>query len=103
MRRTRPARTDPPLRVVPLGGLGEIGKNCTALQYGDDVVLVDAGVMFPEEELYGVDLVIPDFGFLRRGNRRLLGVFLTHAHEDHVGSLSFLLREFRAPVYGTPL
>ncbi len=103
MRRTRPARTDPPLRVVPLGGLGEIGKNCTALQYGDDVVLVDAGVMFPEEELYGVDLVIPDFGFLRRSGRRLLGVFLTHAHEDHVGSLSFLLREFRAPVYGTPL
>lgn len=103
MRRTRPARTDPPLRIVPLGGLGEIGKNCTALQYGDDVVLVDAGVMFPEEELYGVDLVIPDFGFLRRANRRLLGVFLTHAHEDHVGSLSFLLREFRAPVYGTPL
>jgi len=103
MRRTRPARTDPPLRIVPLGGLGEIGKNCTALQYGEDVVLVDAGVMFPEEELYGVDLVIPDFGFLRRANRRLLGVFLTHAHEDHVGSLSFLLREFRAPVYGTPL
>jgi ribonuclease J len=101
----RPRRKDSSqaLRVVPLGGLGEIGKNCTALQYGNDVVLVDAGVMFPEEELYGVDLVIPDFGFLRRSGRRLLGVFLTHGHEDHVGSLSFLLREFRVPVYGTPL
>jgi ribonuclease J len=89
--------------VVPLGGLGEIGKNCTAFQYGEEVLLVDVGVMFPDEELYGVDLVIPDFGFLRRSGRRLLGVALTHAHEDHVGSLSFLLREFRVPVYGTPL
>jgi ribonuclease J len=103
MARSRIRSSSPPLRVIPLGGLGEIGKNCTALQYGDEVVLVDAGVMFPEEELYGVDLVIPDFGFLRRSGRRLLGVFLTHAHEDHVGSLSFLLREFRVPVYGTPL
>jgi ribonuclease J len=102
MPRGRP-HSSPPVRVVPLGGLGEIGKNCTAVQYGEDVVLVDAGVMFPEEELYGVDLVIPDFGFLRRGGRRLLGVLLTHGHEDHVGSLSFLLREFRVPVYGTPL
>ncbi|MDW8157080.1 MAG: ribonuclease J [Armatimonadota bacterium] len=73
------------------------------MQHGEDVVLVDAGVMFPEEELYGVDLVIPDFGFLRRGGRRLLGVLLTHGHEDHVGGFSFLLREFRVPVYGTPL
>jgi len=103
MARARPSRTDPPLRVVPLGGLGEIGKNCTAFQYGEEVLLVDVGVMFPDEELYGVDLVIPDFGFLRRSGRRLLGVALTHAHEDHVGSLSFLLREFRVPVYGTPL
>ncbi len=103
MPRRRPESPALPLRVVPLGGLGEIGKNCTALQYGDDVLLVDAGVMFPEEELYGVDLVIPDFGLLRRSGRRLVGVVLTHAHEDHVGSLSFLLREFQVPVYGTPL
>ncbi len=101
--RSRRGTPGSPLRVVPLGGLGEIGKNCTAFQYGDDVVLVDAGVMFPEEELYGVDLVIPDFGFLRRSGRRLLGVFVTHAHEDHVGGLAFLLREFRVPVYGTAL
>jgi len=103
MARSRGRVSSPPLHVIPLGGLGEIGKNCTAIQYGDEMVLVDAGVMFPEEELYGVDLVIPDFGFLRRAGRRLLGVFLTHAHEDHVGSLSFLLRDFRVPVYGTPL
>ncbi|MDR5683905.1 MAG: ribonuclease J [Armatimonadota bacterium] len=91
------------LRIVPLGGLGEIGKNCTAIQWGSDVVLVDAGVMFPEEELYGVDLVIPDFGPLRKGGRRLTGVLLTHAHEDHVGALPFLLRDLPAAVYGTKL
>jgi ribonuclease J len=100
----RRRRTDAgPLRIIPLGGLGEIGKNCTAIQWGPDVVLVDAGVMFPEEELYGVDLVIPDFGLLRRGGRRLLGVLLTHAHEDHVGALPFLLRDTPVPVYGTKL
>jgi ribonuclease J len=90
------------LRVIPLGGVGEIGKNATLIQWRNDAVLVDAGVLFPEEELYGVDLVIPDFSVLRRTGR-LLAVLLTHAHEDHIGALPFLLREFQVPVYGTRL
>jgi ribonuclease J len=91
------------LRVIPLGGLGEIGKNATLVQWGQEAVLVDAGVQFPEEELFGVDLVIPDFSVLRREGRRVLGVLLTHGHEDHLGALPFLLRTLPVPVYGTRL
>ncbi|MDR5709041.1 MAG: ribonuclease J [Armatimonadota bacterium] len=102
-RNRRRPHTDGLLRVIPLGGLGEIGKNATLVQWRHEAVLVDAGVQFPEEELFGVDLVIPDFSVLRRDGRRVLGVLLTHGHEDHVGALPFLLRTLPVPVYGTRL
>lgn len=95
--------TESPLRVIPLGGLGEIGRNMMLLECGDDVIAIDVGLMFPEEEMLGVDLVIPDFTYLRQNPGKLRGVFLTHGHEDHVGALPYFLREFDAPIYGTRL
>ena len=92
-----------PLRVIPLGGLGEIGRNMMLFEYGDDIIAVDVGLMFPEEEMLGVDLVIPDFTYLRANARKLRAVFLTHGHEDHVGALPWFCREFSVPVYGTRL
>jgi len=90
------------MQIIPLGGLGEIGKNTTALRVGQDVLVVDAGLSFPDEEMPGIDLVIPDYRFLASGGT-LHGIVLTHGHEDHVGSLPFLLQTAAAPVYGTPL
>ncbi len=95
--------TEPTLRVIPLGGLGEIGRNMMLLEYGDDIIVVDVGLMFPEEEMLGVDLVIPDFTYLREHKEKLRAVFLTHGHEDHVGALPYFLREFNAPIYGARL
>ncbi|MEW6638255.1 MAG: ribonuclease J [Actinomycetota bacterium] len=91
------------LQVVPLGGLGEIGKNMTAVRQDSGIVLVDAGMAFPDEEMPGIDLVLPDFTYLRENAGELKGVVLTHGHEDHVGALPYLLREFNVPVYGTRL
>src|SRR6478609_5935676 len=83
------------LRIIPLGGLGEVGKNMTLYEFGDDAIVVDAGLAFPRDEHLGVDLILPDFGYLRQRERPLRAVILTHAHEDHVGSLPYLLREVR--------
>ena len=91
------------LRVIPLGGLGEIGRNMMLFEYGDDIIVVDVGLMFPEEEMLGVDLVIPDFSYLRANAEKLRAVFLTHGHEDHVGALPYFCRDFSAPIYGTRL
>jgi ribonuclease J len=91
------------LSIIPLGGVGEIGLNMTVLESGDDILVVDAGLMFPDAEMLGVDIVIPDFSYLLENRDRVRGVVLTHAHEDHIGALPFLLRELRVPVYGTRL
>ncbi|WP_219975043.1 ribonuclease J [Rubrobacter xylanophilus] len=91
------------MHVVPLGGLGEIGKNMTAVHQRSGMLLVDAGMAFPDEEMPGIDLVLPDFTYLREHAERLRGILLTHGHEDHVGAIPYLLREFRTPVYGTRL
>jgi len=91
------------LQVVPLGGLGEIGKNMTAVRQESGIVLVDAGMAFPDEETPGIDLILPDFTYLREHQDELKGIVLTHGHEDHVGALPYLLREFNVPVYGTKL
>jgi len=90
------------LRVIPLGGLGEFGMNCLALQYGDDILVLDAGMMFPDAELMGVDSVIPDFSYLIENKEKVRALVLTHGHEDHIGGVPFLLSELEIPVYGTP-
>lgn len=91
------------LSVIPLGGVEEIGLNMTVLEYGEDIVVVDAGLMFPEEDTLGVDFIIPDFSYLIHNKTKVKAVILTHGHEDHTGALPFLLKEINAPVYGTPL
>ena len=92
---------DQKLRVIPLGGLGEFGMNCMAICYGDDIIVVDAGMMFPEDDLMGVDIVTPDFTFLKENSEHVRGVILTHAHEDHIGGVPFLLRQLSVPIYSS--
>ncbi len=91
------------LSVIPLGGVEEIGMNMTVMEYGEDMIIIDAGLMFPEEDMLGVDFVIPDFTYIIENREKVRAIFLTHGHEDHVGALPFLLREIRVPIYGTPL
>jgi ribonuclease J len=91
------------MQIVPLGGLGEFGMNMMAVRYGEDIIVIDAGLLFPRDDLLGVDLVIPDFAFLLENKDLVRAVILTHGHEDHIGALPYLLKEIRIPVYGTPL
>ena len=96
-------RPDTPLRVIPLGGLGEIGKNMLALEYGDEIVIVDCGVQFPEEDMLGVDLIIPDISYLVERADRVKAILITHGHEDHIGALPFVLPRLNVPVYAPRL
>jgi len=91
------------LSVIPLGGVEEIGLNMTVFEYGNDIIIVDAGLMFPEEDMLGVDIVIPDFSYILDNREKIRGIILTHGHEDHIGALPFLLKEISVPVYSTPL
>ncbi len=97
------AKSKKKLKVIPLGGLQEIGKNITAFEYGDDIIVVDCGLAFPEDDMLGIDLVIPDFSYLVKNKEKVRGVVLTHGHEDHIGGVPYLLREFNVPVYSTRL
>ena len=91
------------LRVIPLGGLHEIGKNMTVLEYGEDMIAIDCGLSFPDDEMLGVDAVIPDFSYIAENINKFRGVLITHAHEDHIGGVPYLLKQFQVPIYGSRL
>jgi len=95
--------TSQKLRIVPLGGLGEVGKNMMIFEYGRNILVVDAGVMFPENDMLGVDFIIPDYGYLMDKIDLVRGIIVTHGHEDHTGGLPYLLKDIHAPVYTTRL
>lgn len=91
------------LKIIPLGGIGEIGKNMTAFECGGDIIVVDCGMGFPDEDMYGIDIVLPDISYLRSNADRIRGMILTHGHEDHIGAVPYVLRELDIPIYTTPL
>ena len=91
------------IKVIPLGGLGEIGKNITAIEYGEEIIVIDCGMGFPDEDMYGVDLIIPDITYLLERAEKVKGIFLTHGHEDHIGGIPYILKQLNMPLYGTKL
>lgn len=94
---------EPKVAIIPLGGMGEIGKNMTVIKYGDKILVIDCGLKFPEEEMLGIDVVIPDISYLLENREQVLGIVLTHGHEDHTGAMPYVLRQINVPVYGTKL
>ena len=91
------------LKVILLGGLNEVGKNITVFEYGEDIIIVDCGLGFPDDEMLGVDLVIPDTSYLVKNKEKIRGIVITHGHEDHIGALPYVIDDLDCPVYGTRL
>ena len=92
-----------PFKIIPLGGLKEIGKNCTLIECNDEILIIDCGLAFPEYEMFGIDIVIPDFTYIRENIEKIKGLIITHGHEDHIGGIPYLLQEVSVPVYASPL